>query len=401
MLIKKIFKNQLTKDLIVISMAFLLLIFVSIKNKDEHIGNYALLKAMASVDNNLSGYAWSDNIGWISFNCLNTDTCDISDYGVSVENKKMSGYAWSDNIGWISFNESDLVGCPSGVCLAQTEGNKLIGWARALSGMNSDDGWDGWISLGTQSTDTIDYSIELNEDSIFDGYAWGGTVVGWIDFNPDLGGVTFLGASPFIESFGVNSVATGGKPTTLFATKDADNCDLVSSTGYEDLDICHNENQCANGEYLIDKAVMEETTYTLTCFNDLGMGVSKTITPYKYFVLSSSPNKVVVDFVGSSATTTPTEIEVASFNGFTDDIVFSADLSNLPESDGGETTNAAIFSRPALSFSDYFTGIKTIATFFASHRFTGEKTVLIYGNNLYPVNIIINAGKIDPVYEEI
>src|SRR3990167_7631618 len=53
----------------------------------------------------LYGNAWSDNIGWISFNnCLNEDNCSGIDYSVEVDsNGDMSGAAWSDNIGWIKF----------------------------------------------------------------------------------------------------------------------------------------------------------------------------------------------------------------------------------------------------------------------------------------------------------
>ena len=63
----------------------------------------------------LSGYAWSDNIGWISFNCQEggpggSDICGTSDYKVSLLAPSVcvfhnvSGYGWSKNIGWISFS---------------------------------------------------------------------------------------------------------------------------------------------------------------------------------------------------------------------------------------------------------------------------------------------------------
>jgi len=29
----------------------------------------------ASASGNVGGYAWSENIGWVSFNCANNDTC--------------------------------------------------------------------------------------------------------------------------------------------------------------------------------------------------------------------------------------------------------------------------------------------------------------------------------------
>ncbi len=94
--------------------------------------------ASAGSEHNLSGYAWSDNVGWISFNCTDPNTCSTVDYGVNVSTTTgaFSGYAWSDNIGWISFSPSDVTGCPSAPCaptLATTTGI-VTGWARALAG---------------------------------------------------------------------------------------------------------------------------------------------------------------------------------------------------------------------------------------------------------------------------
>ncbi|MCA9374575.1 hypothetical protein KC725_05445 [Candidatus Peregrinibacteria bacterium] len=70
----------------------------------------------------LSGFAWSDNAGYISFNCANTGTCGTSNYYVEVETSQgpclgqifsgsppagcvaranESTFAWSDNVGWV------------------------------------------------------------------------------------------------------------------------------------------------------------------------------------------------------------------------------------------------------------------------------------------------------------
>jgi hypothetical protein len=60
----------------------------------------------------LTGYAWSDTIGWISMNCDNTDSCASNDYSISIgSNGTLSGYAWSDNIGWVSANHADVAYC--------------------------------------------------------------------------------------------------------------------------------------------------------------------------------------------------------------------------------------------------------------------------------------------------
>jgi hypothetical protein len=119
----------------------------------------------------LSGYAWSDNIGWVSLSGSN--------YGIDVDNNgKLSGYAWSDNIGWITANESELSGCPSNPCRAKINGNAFSGWLRALS---NGGGWDGWISLSGKNPD---YGITQNQGTAaLSGQAWGSDIVGWLDFS--------------------------------------------------------------------------------------------------------------------------------------------------------------------------------------------------------------------------
>jgi hypothetical protein len=132
---------------------------------------------------NLSGYAWSDNIGWVSFNCTSDGTCGTSPYGVkfTLGGNMEHGYAWSDNIGWISFNASDVVGCPSAPCTPTLNNitGAVTGWARAIGASG---GWDGWISLSGTATDGSPYGVSVTNCS-WNGYAWGSDVVGWLSFS--------------------------------------------------------------------------------------------------------------------------------------------------------------------------------------------------------------------------
>src|SRR3989344_1264813 len=113
------------------------------------------LETYAGTGDNLSGYAWGENAGWVSFNCTNTSSCSTADYGVKVvADGLMSGYGWSEGIGWVSFNTADLASCPSGTCEARMsqETGEVSGWARACAGSSAgdctagarSDGWDGW-----------------------------------------------------------------------------------------------------------------------------------------------------------------------------------------------------------------------------------------------------------------
>ncbi len=156
-------------------------------------------------EHSFSGYAWSSNIGWISFSCEDRfEMGSGDDYGVDVdENNELRGYAWSSNIGWISFNEESVSGCPyviGDTCNPRIreydfDRNELIGWARVCSVFESGcsgelkdndkrGGFTGWIKLHDIK---IDKNGEVDDNSR---WAWGGggesqgsAVVGWVDFS--------------------------------------------------------------------------------------------------------------------------------------------------------------------------------------------------------------------------
>jgi len=155
-------------------------------------------QAQSSNLGSLSGYAWSDNLGWISFNG--------STYQVVVQSDgTLAGYAWANpsddadgvcssgnlgtcNIGWISFNAADTASCGT---VATLSGTTITGWAKVIGADNN--GWNGCISL---SGSAPAYGVTLNstgssQSGLLDGYAWGdSTVGGWISFNCDTGGPT-------------------------------------------------------------------------------------------------------------------------------------------------------------------------------------------------------------------
>jgi hypothetical protein len=84
-----------------------------------------------------------------------------------------------------------LSGCPSGgTCTARINLSdaKLRGWMKVVTGGTAETGgWDGWISLSCQNSavcGTSLYGPVLNPATDqFSGFAWGSTVLGWIDFS--------------------------------------------------------------------------------------------------------------------------------------------------------------------------------------------------------------------------
>ncbi len=129
-------------------------------------------KIKAGAEHNVSQWAWSENIGWISMN--STDTGASVSYGVELDDGpgsptygQFSGYAWSENIGWISFDATDTVGCPIFPCEATINPitMEVSGWARVLSvkdkPLDQTGGWNGWI----RSRDTNYKKISLENNT--------------------------------------------------------------------------------------------------------------------------------------------------------------------------------------------------------------------------------------------
>ncbi len=159
-------------------------------------------KTIAGDDDNISGWAWSENIGWVSFNCNNPELsaprCN-KDYGVNINDAtgKFSGYAWSrgtdadeGGVGWIDFaptgpypgapNYSVCVNLPNisnEVCEADLLKGQIGGWARVVSSGE-------WIKLrGTN------YGVYVDKTTgEFHGWAYGGESMGWLSFNCVEGG---------------------------------------------------------------------------------------------------------------------------------------------------------------------------------------------------------------------
>jgi len=194
-------------------------------------------KINAESDYDVFEWAWSENTGWKSFNSTNCDKngngiIDSNEYeqnpecppvGTSIGNYRvkvdagtgrLSGWVWSSNIGWITFNRAvtgqppdspdygdhlarvDLDNCSNNIC-------PVYGWARVYAAINDpnfsflpsnipkSNYWpnDGWIKLRgmTQTGGEYGVSLDMNEDPPeFLGYAWAPDNVGWIKLKGNI-----------------------------------------------------------------------------------------------------------------------------------------------------------------------------------------------------------------------
>lgn len=222
------------------------------------------------VTADFGGWAWSSNIGWISFSSTNAGASG-TEYQVILDNatREFSGYAWSSNIGWITFNKHELVGCPSGECVAKMTGDALSGWARACSSMfqfmcglnalttaetSALGGWTGWISLDSKAGESITYGPKV-VDNVLTGFAWGGDVFGWISFewlnqlkNPTKPNVTV--------TLSDTVVPVNGKTNVTWEVSGADTC--TASGGWTG-------NKSKTGGTEESGTILANTTFFLTC----------------------------------------------------------------------------------------------------------------------------------------
>ncbi|MCA9355945.1 hypothetical protein H6790_00370 [Candidatus Nomurabacteria bacterium] len=307
-------------------------------------------KAFADSGDNVSGLAWSKNIGYISFNCTDNDACltadtedggvgeditfgptyqdyrelaayyenpknisfvdkvakfnlfkiasnvfstkkavavdipyDGSNYGVNVDplTGNMSGYAWSSEVGWISFNEG---GCPEGTCTPKVDlaSGDITGWARVLA--HGDD-WDGWISLSCDNSGIFgcsgifggsSYGVsvpDLYGAGQFSGYAWGDEVVGWTKFSGPTYSVVVDMDQPQVNLTS-SSASTCTEPVTLsWSTQDMASCSLSSS----DAIITGESVTIPSGSTTVTPSA-NPTTYTLNCTGADGNPYSSSVT---------------------------------------------------------------------------------------------------------------------------
>ncbi|OHA44126.1 MAG: hypothetical protein A3G04_02060 [Candidatus Taylorbacteria bacterium RIFCSPLOWO2_12_FULL_44_9] len=197
-----------------------------------------IVQAQTPGVNAVTGWAWSSNIGWISFD----STTSGGPYGVTVDDSgNFGGYAWSSNIGWISFNPNDLTSAPS--CLGATPANvvtltgRVEGWIRAYAAIGRTDGWDGCIELsgtnhltgntsGSQGVTYVEETIGGVLKGVLKGYAWGGPVVGWLWFSPNLPPRTYLCTGTLPSSGAIICPGTGSSAVAWSNVGSASGCTL-------------------------------------------------------------------------------------------------------------------------------------------------------------------------------
>ncbi len=207
------------------------------------------------LSGDLTGWGWSDqgHAGWMSFNCRNLGECGTASYGLQFVGSSLRGYVWGGHVGWIYFPSSqadgdatiDLSSCPEAPCtppVVNVTTGAVTGWARALNGGSGH--YTGWIKLSGVNHPSPNMSgaggvTYNNTTGTLVGYAWGGNVIGWIDFmgvSPENAtipicdfNISTLNSSVSINpgdtvnnTVSLNFVSSGGPPSTYYCDKNVD-----------------------------------------------------------------------------------------------------------------------------------------------------------------------------------
>jgi hypothetical protein len=97
---------------------------------------------------NLSGWAWNDAIGWISFDSATASSSYPYQVTINPSTGEFSGWAWNDIVGWISFNCSNTNTCGTSDYKVKTNWNTVPATATLTSSI-FDTGVSSGVAINT------------------------------------------------------------------------------------------------------------------------------------------------------------------------------------------------------------------------------------------------------------
>jgi hypothetical protein len=211
------------------------------------------------ADPHVRGWAWSSNIGWISFDCRDVGACGINyktalnmtTGAVAAGNEH---WAWSSNIGWIDTNPAGgYPEAPNHGLQFNTNDGTVTGWMRAVA---NGDGWDGWIKVTDAKVATGGYV--KNSAGTDGGWMWGADVVGWVKtWTGGTAGMTLPVADCAVAIDPATPITPPQIVSLIWTCNDltqANSCSIDKGVG---------TNMPISGNRTVRPT--EDTTYTLTC----------------------------------------------------------------------------------------------------------------------------------------
>ena len=142
----------------------------------KYIAIITLSLSVPTFAANMSGYAWSESLGWFDFSNATVSNTAVTGYayndntgwlvldGVVNTNGVLSGYAWSESVGYFDFSRVTL-----------SNG--------ALSGFAYNDN-TGWLSFATGTSVTTTWTLPVPMPAVTPSYSGGGSSGGGSSYVP-------------------------------------------------------------------------------------------------------------------------------------------------------------------------------------------------------------------------
>lgn len=242
--------------------------------------------------------------GWLRLNCK-PDVCGINgapQWGVEVNVDEtspdygmMSGYAYSSNYGWLSFQDSDADFCytahPNYPTAASNTAPKVFfgegavtatpvrGWARFLT---NDNYYDGCVSFSGGSGNSAYSTVVDQTTGALKGWAYGGNNVGWLSFqNPECAycntSVVLANSANIVLTANPSTINAGGSSTLSWQATGSPGLNVTSCNTYSNSSgYSHWQSgtisppgnvgtiNLPSGSHTVTN-IMQNTTYQMTC----------------------------------------------------------------------------------------------------------------------------------------
>ncbi|MES2216495.1 MAG: hypothetical protein V4481_04340 [Patescibacteria group bacterium] len=226
---------------------------------------------------NINGWLWTSNVGFFK----------LDDTGFQVQigaDGDITGYGFSSNVGWLKFGPFDgdanfpaaqgEYGTNEYGAHIDISTGKLTGWIRACSATENSDcgtgvtragGWDGWISLSGIIPGGSSYGVTLSTSTgVISGKAWGGEVIGWLDFNQVIcpsciGIVVDPGPAPTCNLTATPATIDPADPHTVAITWNSTNATACYGSNFVTAN--------ATSGSIPSKNIVGTTNYGLSCVN--------------------------------------------------------------------------------------------------------------------------------------
>ncbi len=220
--------------------------YIAVMNTNEKIyfgGDHGSSVTLDNFTRQMDGHAWSQDIGWVSFGtesnpqgpvtagadgtlsgkakALNVGTIDFDDFGshVVVSDGQFSGYAWSNDLGWLDFSHLEAAGYDPDLNLPVNASDITIyksdgGASVAENGWNNTNGFFTWEPATDESggSGILGYCLYLGQDENGDPASNKG-LLGSSPLNTS-------GTCPFAVQDAQVNLATAGYIATAMTTSD-------------------------------------------------------------------------------------------------------------------------------------------------------------------------------------